>query len=171
MRNFEFEKGDAMAIKPIPDGFHSITPYLIVDGAARAIEFYKKAFGATERYRLPDPSGDRIGHAEIQIGDSIVMLADESPAMKAEGPHALGGSPISILLYVSNVDEVVDRAVAAGATITRPIQNQFYGDRSGGLEDPFGHKWFVASHVEEVSPEEMQKRYAALVEGAPSKTG
>lgn len=146
--------------KPIPDGYHSLTPYLIVKGAAKAIEFYKKAFGATELLRMPGPNGT-IGHAEIKIGDSPLMLADESPAMGFRGP-ASGGSPISLLLYVPDCDAVIDRAVAAGARVTRPAADQFYGDRSGGITDPFGHSWYVSTHIEDVSPEEMAKRSAEL---------
>jgi PhnB protein len=147
-------------VKPIPDGYHTVTPYLIVNGGAAAIEFYKKAFGAREVFRMSQPDG-KIGHAEIQIGDSRVMLADEVPEMQHRSPKSLGGSPISILLYVENVDAVVDRAVRAGAKLSRPVADQFYGDRTGGLQDPFGHDWYVATHVEDVSEEEMKKRMAA----------
>ena len=147
-------------VKPIPDGYTSVTPYLIVDGAAAALEFYSKAFGAKEVLRFPAPGG-RIGHAEIMIGDSHVMLADEHPEMGIRGPKAIGGSPISIMLYVEDVDAVAKQAEAAGAKITRPVADQFYGDRTGGLEDPFGHTWYVATHVEDMSEEEMQKRMAA----------
>ncbi len=149
------------AVKPIPAGYHAITPYLIVDGAAAAIEFYRQAFGASELFRMPGPDGT-LGHAEIRIGDSPVMLADEHPQVGARGPKALGGSPVSILLYVEDCDATVARAVAAGAKITRPLADQFYGDRMGSLEDPFGHIWHVATHKEDVSPEEMQRRSAAL---------
>jgi PhnB protein len=144
-------------VKPIPEGYHRVTPYLVVDGAADAIAFYKAAFGATEVMRMPAPDG-RIGHAEIKIGDSIVMLADGSPEMGYKSPRTLGGSPISLLLYVEDVDRVVDRAVAAGAKLTRPVADQFYGDRTGGIEDAWGHQWYVATHVEDVSPEEMKRR-------------
>jgi PhnB protein len=144
-------------VKPIPDGYHSVTPYLIVDGAAAAIDFYKKAFGATEIFRMGAPGG-RIGHAEIRIGDSHIMLADEFPEMDAKSPKIFGGSPISLLVYVENADAVVERAVAAGATLVRPVKDQFYGDRSGGVKDPFGHSWYVATHIEDVSPEEMKRR-------------
>jgi PhnB protein len=150
-----------MPVKPIPDGYHSLTPYLVVNGAAAAIEFYKKAFGATERFRMPGPDG-RIGHAELQFGNSAIMLADECPERGARGPKSIGGSPISLYLYMENVDAVIDRAVSAGATLKQPVVNQFYGDRSGGVEDPFGHVWYVATHIEDVSPEEMQKRMAAM---------
>jgi PhnB protein len=148
-------------VKPIPEGYHSVTPYLIVDGAAAAIEFYKKVFGATEVVRMPAPGG-RIGHAEIKIGDSHVMLADENPEMNARSPKAVGGSPISLLLYVENVDKIVERAVAAGAKLERPVEDKFYGDRMGAIEDPFGHQWYVGTHIEDVSPEEMKKRMAAM---------
>jgi PhnB protein len=147
-------------LKPIPEGYHTVTPYLIVNDGAGAIEFYKKAFGATELYRMPAPDG-RIGHAEIKIGDSPIMLADESPEMGARSPKTLGGSPISILLYVEDVDALAQQATAAGATLLRPVENKFYGDRSGSFEDPFGHQWHIATHVEDVSTEEMQKRMAA----------
>lgn len=126
--------------KPIPDGYHTVTPYLIVRGAAAAIEFYKKAFAATELFRLDSPSG-KIGHAEMRIGDSPIVLADEHPEMGAKSPQTIGGSPVSIMLYVEDVDAVVPRAVAAGAKVTRPVEDKFYGDRMGGLEDPFGHVW------------------------------
>ena len=151
-------------VRPIPEGYGTVTPYLIVDGAARAIEFYKQAFGATETFRMERPDG-RVGHAEIKIGDSHVMLADEHPEMGARGPQAIGGSPISLVLYVEDVDATVNRAVEAGAKLTRPVANQFYGDRTGGVEDPFGHAWYVATHVEDVAPEEMQKRAAAAHQG------
>ena len=155
----------AERVRPIPQGYQAVTPYLIVDGAADAIEFYKKAFGATEVMRMPGPDG-RIGHAEVRIADSHVMLADEAKEMGHKGPKTVGGSPISLLLYVEDVDKVVDRAVAAGAKLTRPVADQFYGDRTGGIEDPFGHQWYVATHVEDVSPEEMRKRSEAMVAAA-----
>ncbi|MBS1990555.1 MAG: VOC family protein [Cyanobacteria bacterium SZAS LIN-3] len=147
-------------VKAVPDGYHTATPYLVVDGAARAIEFYKKAFGATEVMRLGDDK--QIMHAEIKIGDSPIMLADEYPDMKVVSPHALGGTPVSIMLYVDDVDAVFNQAVAAGATVERAVENQFYGDRSGGVRDPFGHRWYIATHVEDVSPEEIDKRAAAM---------
>lgn len=151
----------APSVKPIPDGYHHVTPYLIVDGAADAIDFYKKIFGATEIMRMPAPGG-KVGHAEVRIGDSTVMLADDSPEMGYKGPRAFGGSPISLLVYVPDVDKTVERAVAAGAKLKRPVADQFYGDRTGGIEDPFGHVWYVATHIEDVSPEEMEKRSAAM---------
>jgi PhnB protein len=155
----------AAQVKPIPDGYHTLTPYLIVSGAAKAIDFYKKVFGAAELFRLGGPGG-KVGHAELKIGDSIVMLADEFPEMGARGPHSIGGSPVKILLYVENVDEIVTKAVAAGATLVRPVEDQFYGDRAGGVEDPFGHYWHVATHKEDVSPEEMERRRAAFAQKA-----
>ena len=154
-----------MPVKPVPDGYHSITPYLVVKGGARAIEFYRRAFGATELMRMAQPDG-RIGHAELRIGDSVLMLADEHPEIGARSPQTIGGSPVSILLYVPDVDATVARAVEAGATLTRPVADQFYGDRTGGVTDPFGHVWYVATHVEDVPPDEMAARAAAAVEAA-----
>ena len=151
-------------VKPIPEGYHSVTPYLIVDGAAAAIDFYKKAFGAVEVMRMPAPGG-RIGHAEIKIGDSHVMLADENAEMNARSPKSVGGTPLSLLVYVENVDEVVKRAVAAGAKLDRPVEDKFYGDRMGAIQDPFGHQWYVGTHIEDVTPEEMKKRMAAMGQG------
>jgi len=156
-----------MATKPIPDGYRTATPYLIIQGASDAIEFYQRAFGATELLRMADPQG-RVGHAEIKIGDSVIMLADEHPAMGYRGPRSLGGSSVSILLYLEDVDGVFERAVKAGATAQRPVADQFYGDRSGTLEDPFGHVWTVATHVEDVPPEEMQRRAEAAMKSAAS---
>lgn len=152
-------------VKPIPDGYGTVTPYLIVNGAARAIEFYKQAFGAQETFRMAGPDG-RVGHAEIKIGNSHVMLADEHPEMNARGPQSFGGSPVSFVLYVADVDAQVERAVAAGAKLTRPVADQFYGDRTGGVEDPFGHAWYIATHVEDVPEDEMQRRAAAKHAGA-----
>ena len=146
-----------MPVKPIPDGYHSATPYLIVGGAADAIEFYKKAFGATELFRMAG-SGGKIGHAEIKIGNSPIMLADEHPEMGARSAKTLGGSPVFLMLYVDNVDALAAQAIAAGAKPVRPVQNQFYGDRSGSFEDPFGLLWTISTHVEDVSPEEMERR-------------
>ena len=155
-----------MATKAIPEGYRTATPYLIVKGAADAIEFYKRAFGATEMLRMADPQG-RVGHAEIRIGDSVIMLADEHPAMGYRSPRALGGSSVSILLYLEDVDAVFDRALSAGGKALRPVTDQFYGDRSGTLEDPFGHVWTIATHVEDVSPEELKRRAAAAMRSAP----
>jgi PhnB protein len=151
-----------MAVKPIPDGYRAVTPYLIVNDAAAAINFYKRAFGAIETFRLPGPDG-RIGHAEMLIGDSPIMLADEAPQMGARSAKTIGGSPISIMLYVENVDEQYPKAIAAGGKELRPLKNQFYGDRSGTLEDPFGITWTIGTHVEDVSSEELQKRMAAMM--------
>ena len=156
-----------MATKAIPEGYSTATPYLIIKGAAEAIEFYKRAFGATEMLRMADPQG-RVGHAEIKIGDSVIMLADEHPAMGYRSPRALGGSSVSILLYLEDVDTVFARAVKAGAKALRPVTNQFYGDRSGTLEDPFGHVWTIATHVEDVPPEEMKRRAEAAMKAAHS---
>ena len=150
-----------MPVKPIPDGYHTATPYLIIGGAAKALDFYKQAFGAEVRMSCPMPDG-RIGHAEIQIGDSCIMLADEFPEMGAKGPKALGGSPVGICLYVNDSDAVFARAVKAGGTVLRPLQDQFYGDRSGTLTDPFGHQWTISTHKEDVSPEEIEKRMKSM---------
>ena len=151
-------------VKPIPEGYHAVTPYLIIKGAAAALEFYKKAFGATELFRMAQPDG-KIGHAELQIGDSRVMLADEYPEMKYVSPQTLGGSPVSIMLYVEDVDSVYNQAIAAGASEKEPLQDKFYGDRVGSLIDPFGHVWHVGTHKENVTPEEMEKRLAAGAHG------
>lgn len=153
----------ATKAKPIPEGYHSVTPYLSIHGASEAIEFYKKAFGAKELFRMPMPDG-RIGHAEIQIGDSRVMLADENEEMDFRSPKALGGTPASLMVYVEDVDRMFQQAMVAGARVLKPLKNQFYGDRSGNLEDPFGHKWTLATHVEDVAPEEMEKRMKEAME-------
>lgn len=151
-----------MPTKAIPDGFHTATPYLYIKGAAGALDFYRQAFGAAELMRLADPAG-KIGHAEIKIGDSIIMLADEFPEMGVLGPHSLGGSACCILLYVEDVDARFQQAIAAGAKSVRPVQDQFYGDRSGTLEDPFGHMWTLATHKEDVTPAEIQRRFEAFL--------
>jgi len=148
-----------MAVPFKPAGYHTATPYLIIKGAAAAIEFYKTVFGATELMRIPGPD-DRVGHAEMKIGDSIIMLADEFPELGHRGPKSLGGTTVSLMLYVEDADGMFNRAVAAGAEVVKPMTNQFYGDRSGTFYDPFGHGWTVATHVEDVSPEEMQRRAA-----------
>ena len=150
--------------KPVPDGYRSVTPYLIVDGAAKAIAFYEKVFGATVAMRLDGPGG-RIGHAEIRIADSVVMLADENPEMGARGPRSIGGSPVSLMLYIPDVDAVVARAVAAGARLQRPVEDKFYGDRMGSILDPFGHIWHVSTHKEDVAPDELQRRAASQAGG------
>jgi PhnB protein len=153
-------------VKPIPDGYPRAMPYLIVDGAAKALDFYKQVFEAKERMRMPAPQG-KVGHAEITIGDSVIMLADEHPEMDARAPRAFGGSPVSIMVYVPDVDATVKTAVAAGAKVTRPVEDMFYGDRTGTIDDPFGHRWHIATHIEDVSPEEMERRVAAAM-GKPS---
>jgi PhnB protein len=150
-----------MAVKPIPEGYHTATPYLIIEGAADAIEFYKKAFGATELFRFPAPEG-KIGHAEIKIGDSPIMLADAYPDMGYNGPKTLGGSPVSLMIYVEDVDTIFNQAVAAGAAVKEAVSDKFYGDRIGTVIDPFGHIWHVSTHKEDVSLEEMQQRAKAM---------
>ena len=154
-----------MAIQPIPEGYHSVTPYLIVKGAANAIEFYKKALGATEIMRFEGPGG-ALGHAEIRIGNSPVMLADEYPEMGFRSPQTLGGAGVSLMVYVEQVDAMFQRAIAAGAKELRAVQNQFYGDRSGTLQDPFGHVWTISTHVEDIAPDEMQRRSQEMVKQA-----
>ena len=151
----------ASTVKKIPDGYTAVTPYLTILGAAQAIEFYKKAFGAEELMRMPMPDG-RIAHAEIRIGGAIVMLHDESPEWKAFSPQTVGDTSVSIMLYVEDVDAVCKRALEAGATSTMEVADQFYGDRAGGLKDPFGHKWHVATHVEDVAPDEIRRRAARM---------
>jgi PhnB protein len=151
-----------MAVKPIPEGYEGVTPYLVLDGASQAIDFYKKAFGATELFRMPMPGG-KIGHAEIRIGNSVVMMADEQPEMGYRGPSAYGGTPVSLMFYVEDVDNVYNRAIAAGAKSLKPVADQFYGDRSGSLTDPFGHVWTIATHKEDVAPEEMDRRMAEMM--------
>jgi PhnB protein len=151
-------------VNPIPDGYPRVTPYLIVDGAAAAIDFYKSVLGATERMRMAGPEG-KVGHAELEIGDSVVMLADEHPEMDAIGPKTVGGTPVSLHVYVEDADAVFDRAIEAGAAALRPVEDKFYGDRLGSFEDPFGHHWHVATHVEDVPPEEMSKRAAEAATG------
>jgi PhnB protein len=151
-----------MAVKPIPDGYHTVTPYLIVKDAAGAIDFYKKAFGAEEVMRFPGPDG-KVAHAEVKIGDSRVMLGGECPVMNARSPQSIGGTPVGLCLYVKDVDASSKQAIAAGAKVVQPVQDQFYGDRSGTFEDPFGHKWTIATHKEDVPPEEMRKRMEAAM--------
>lgn len=149
-----------MTVKPIPEGYHSVTPYLTVDDAKRALDFYRDAFGATELFRMP--MGDRIGHAEIKIGDSVVMLSDEFPEMGHLGPKARGGPTSTLMIYQENVDTAFDKAIAAGATQERPVEDQFWGDRSGTLVDPFGHRWMLSTHIEDVSAEEMERRMSEM---------
>ena len=146
--------------KPIPDNYPRLTPYLIVDGAGAAIDFYCSVLGAQESLRMPAPDG-RIGHAELRLGDSMIMLADENAQMDSRGPRAIGGTPVSLHVYVEDSDAVFERAVQAGARALRAVEDRFYGDRSGQFEDPFGHRWDVSTHVEDVPPEEMSKRAAA----------
>jgi PhnB protein len=152
-------------VDPIPADYPRVIPYLMVDDATAALAWYSSAFDASERMRLPGPGGT-IAHAELQIGNAVVMLADVSPDMGPSTPTALGGSPVTMMIYVADVDDVVRRAVAAGASLERPVEDQFYGDRAGQIRDPFGHKWFVASHVEDVSADEMERRMAELMGGA-----
>jgi PhnB protein len=151
---------DCAMVKPIPDGYHSVTPYLVLDNAKAAIDFYTKAFGAKELYRLP--MGERIGHAELLIGNSRIMLADENSQSDAYSAKHYKGSPVSLMIYVEDVDASTQKAVAAGAIVVRPVQTQFYGDRSGTFLDPYGYKWTIATHVEDVSPDEMNKRMKAM---------
>ena len=151
-----------MAVKPIPDGYHSVTTYLAVDDAAAAIDYYKRAFGATERVRMHAPDG-KIGHAEIEIGDSLVMLSDPFPQASTRAPKELGGTSASVFLYVEDVDAVVQKAVDEGASVTMEVADQFWGDRFGTVTDPFGHVWSVATHVEDVSPEEIAERAKAAM--------
>ena len=151
-------------VNPIPEGYPRVTPYLIIDGASAAIDFYRDVLGATERMRMPGPN-DKVGHAELQLGDSLIMLADEAPDMDARGPKSVGGTAVMLHVYVEDADAAFDRAVQAGAKALRQVEDRFYGDRSGEFEDPFGHRWSVATHVEDVPPEEMEKRMAAAMEG------
>lgn len=155
-----------MAVKAIPEGYHSVTPYLIVDGAAEAIRFYEQAFGATEVLRMP--MGDKIGHAEVKIGDSHVMLSDEWPDYGKLGPKSRGGSTAGLMIYLEDVDAAFERAVAAGGVVERPVEDQFYGDRSGTIVDPFGHSWTLSTHIEDVPEEEMQRRMAAAFDTEPA---
>ena len=151
-------------VKPIPDGYPQVMPYLSVAGGAAAIEFYGKVLGTTERMRMAGPDG-KVGHAELELGDAVIMLADEFPEMGNRGPKTVGGSPVTVHVYVEDVDSVFERAIKEGATSLRAVENQFYGDRSGQFEDPFGHHWNVATHVEDVPPEEMEKRAAQAMSG------
>jgi PhnB protein len=150
-----------MSVTPVPSGHHTVTPYLSVNNGPKALEFYKQAFGATELYKMIVPDG-RLGHAELRIGDSVIMLADQFPEYGGKTPQTLGGTPVSMYLYVEDVDGFFKRAVAAGAKERKPVTDQFYGDRSGQLEDPFGHTWWVATHTEDVPPHEMEKRMKAM---------
>ncbi len=149
-----------MAVKPIPEGYRSVTPYLAVKQAADAIEFYRRAFGAKERMRMPGPDG-KIGHAELEIGNSVIMLADEHPDMDFRGPASIGGTSVTLHLYVPDVDATFSKATAAGAKPVRAVEDQFYGDRAGSVRDPFGHVWHIATHKEDLSPEELRRRAEA----------
>jgi PhnB protein len=151
-------------VKPVPDGYPQVIPYLSVEGASDAIDFYARVFGAKERVRMPAPDG-KVGHAELEIGASVIMLADVFPEMGGQSPKSIGGTAVTIMVYVEDVDAVYSKAISAGATADRPVENQFYGDRAGQFIDPFGHKWFVATHVEDLSPEEMNKRMQAAMAG------
>jgi PhnB protein len=147
-------------VKPIPDNYPQVVPYLCIDGASTAIEFYRHVFGATERIRMPEPDG-RLGHAELEIGTAVIMLSDEFPDLDVLAPRTIGGTAVTMSLYVGDVDDVFTRAIDAGATALRPVKDQFYGDRSGTFEDPFGHRWSIATHIEDVTPQEMAERAAA----------
>lgn len=151
-------------VLPIPEGYPQVIPYLSVEGAEEAIDFYVEVLGAVETVRMAGPGG-KIGHAELTIGASVLMLAESVPEMGGTTPKVLGGSPVTVMVYVEDVDAVFARALASGATEERPVQNQFYGDRAGAFVDPFGHKWFVATHIEDVGAEELQRRAAALAHG------
>jgi PhnB protein len=151
-------------VRPIPEGYPKVTPYLIVDDASAAIDFYSNVFGAKERARMPAPEG-KIGHAELKLGDSLIMLADEFPDMGNRSPRSVGGSPVTVSVYTEDVDDVHERALKAGAKELRPVENQFYGDRAGQFEDPFGHRWSVATHVEDVPADEMERRVAEMMGG------
>ncbi|PYN81755.1 MAG: glyoxalase [Candidatus Rokuibacteriota bacterium] len=148
-------------VKPVPQGYRTATPYLIIDGAAKALDFYKRIFGAVEKMRMPSPGG-KVGHAEITIGDSIIMLADEHPEIGARSPRAFGGSGVGIMLYVDDVDVTVKNAVAEGAKLVQKVEDKFYGDRTGTIEDPWGHTWHVGTHKEDVSEDEMKRRMASM---------
>ena len=154
-----------MAVPPVPQGYHSVTPYLVIDGATAAIAWYAKVFGAREHMRLATPEG-KIDHAEIEIGTSRIMLSDEAPEHMARAPTSFGGSPVGLHLYIADVDAVMARAVAAGGTVRTPVEDKFYGDRMGGLVDPFGHVWYVSTHIEDVTEAEIARRLALLAPGA-----
>lgn len=158
-------------IKPIPDEYHTLTPTLTASDAAQAIEFYKAAFGAEERFRMTTPDGKQVIHAELKIGGSPIMLADEMAGMDCHAPHVYGGTPVAFYLYVEDVDEAFDRAVSAGASVKMPVENMFWGDRIGTVTDPAGHVWTLATHVEEVSPEEMEKRGRDFMEKMTQSAG
>lgn len=149
-------------VRPVPDGYHTVAPHLCIEGAAQALKFYKKAFGAKEELCLKMPGG-KIGHAEIQIGDSRIMLSDEFPDFGNRSPKAFGGTPVTIHLYVEDVDALAAKAVAAGAKVLIPVADQFYGDRSGRIQDPFGHVWIISTHIEDVTPKEVERRTVAFM--------
>jgi PhnB protein len=149
-------------VKSIPDGYPQLSPYLAIDGASEAIDFYSKVLGARERMRMPNPDGG-VGHAELELGDSLIMIADASEEMGFRSPKSIGGTPVTLSLYVEDVDGVFERALAQGATEVRAIENQFYGDRSGQFEDPFGHRWSISTHVEDVAPDEMERRMSEMM--------
>jgi PhnB protein len=151
-----------MAVKPIPEGYHTLTPYLAVDDAGKAIEFYKRAFGAAERVRMPTEDG-KVAHAELEIGDSLIMLSDQFPQATVKPPKEIGGTSSGVFMYTENVDETVQQAIDAGATITMPVEDMFWGDRFGKVTDPFGHEWQIATHVEDLTEEEIQKRASAAM--------
>ena len=151
-------------LKPIPEGYPRVTPYLHVDGAEAALGFYKDVLGAEERMRMPGPGG-KLGHAELEIGESVIMLADEFPDMGVRGPRTIGGTAVTLHVYVEDVDTVFEAALAAGATAVQPVENRFYGDRVGQFEDPFGHRWSIASHIEDVPPDEMERRMSEAMAG------
>jgi len=155
------------SVKPIPDGYRSVTPYLFIKGAASAIDYYKNIFGAKERMRMPGPNG-RVMHAELEIGNSVIMLADENPQVGARSPETIGGASCSFHVYVENVDAIVQKAVDSGGKLARPVKDEFYGDRTGTVIDPFGHIWSIATHIEDVTPEEMKKRMANLMSQSTS---
>jgi len=156
-------------VKAIPDGYPVVTPYLTVRGATQAIAFYEKAFGARERFRMPGPN-NTIGHAELDIGTSLIMLADEAPGMGNKSPQGLNGTPVGLALYVEDVDAVCARAISAGATVQQPVEDRFYGDRTGTVVDPFGHQWMLMTHIEDVSPEEMERRAAEFMKAPGAAT-
>jgi len=151
-----------MAVKPVPEGYHTLTPYLAVDDASEAIDYYKKAFGAEERVRMNGPDG-KVGHAELAVGDSLIMLSDPFPQASTRPPHELGGTSASVFMYVEDVDAVVKKAVDAGASVTMAVEDQFWGDRFGTITDPFGHVWSIATHVEDLSPQEIEERGKAAM--------
>ena len=154
-----------MPVKPVPEGYTTLSPYLVVDGAAQAIDYYKRVFGATERGRFDGPDG-KVAHAELQIGDTVMMVADPSEQTNIKSPTQLGGISAALFMYVEDVDAAVQRAVDAGATITQPVDDMFWGDRYGKVTDPFGHEWLIATHIEDVSPEEMAERVKEAMAGA-----